>query len=138
MMTKNPSMKQVEAKLEQIQRKLWMHQSLTPQEANLVANLTAQQHLQTKGAISLEDDKVVVKRSNNVEPIFDGVKALSETLSETHSGAAGARYVGSIDPITATNWSKEWGCAIGTKEFAKLASQRIKHDRDYHRFKFRG
>lgn len=130
-------MKKLEILLEKIQKKLWMHQSLTPQEANLAAELARTQHLNPQEQIHADHDgNVTITKTLNSEPILEGVAALSDTLPRHHGGAAGARYVGSIDPLTAQNWAKEWGCAIGTKEFGKLASIRIKSDRDYSRFKY--
>lgn len=81
---------------------------------------------------------VHVNKSNDAEPIMDAMKAYGDIVTKYGGPNATKRYVGSIDPITASNWAKEWGCAIGTKEFAKLAIKRIKDDIDYRGFRVGG
>lgn len=94
--------------------------------------------LKPKAQITLEaDGSVVFKYSQSIEPIFDGVKAMSDLLPASHSGPAGSKYVGSIDDLTARNWAREWGVKMYTKEFNQLAAERIKSDSDYSKFRYR-
>lgn len=67
------------------------------------------------------------ERSMDVDPIFDGVRAMQDIADNGgfNGKLAGARYIGSVDPITAANWSKECGYAIGTKGFAAFAKKKL-------------
>jgi len=47
---------------------------------------------------------------------------------------AGARYLGSIDSITAANWAKECGAAIGSAEFNAYAKRQL-NSGEYSKFK---
>ena len=80
-----------------------------------------------------QDGKLVFERSVDAEPVMEGVKALHEA-SSGRAGPAGARYLGSIDPITAANWRRECGYAIGTKGFADYAKKKIM-DGEFARFR---
>ena len=65
-------------------------------------------------------DKLVVSKTMTVDPIFQGVQMHSEQANVQRM-RSGRKYLGSIDPLTAQNWSKECGAAVGTKEFAAYA-----------------
>lgn len=68
------------------------------------------------------DGSVVVARSYDVGSVFEGVKALSQGAKHTKKTA---QYLGSIDTITAENWSKECGAKVGSKEFAAYAKKKL-------------
>lgn len=78
-----------------------------------------------------------MEQRHNISPIFEGVKERSDWLPKDHKGKAGAKYVGSIDNLTALNWATEWGVPIYSKEFNELAVKRLKHDPDYSNFRYR-
>lgn len=63
-------------------------------------------------------------RSQEVDSVFDGVKMVGEVENATRD-TNGRLYLGSIDPITAANWARECGAAIGTKEFAQFAKKKL-------------
>ena len=77
---------------------------------------------------------VHVQRTNSADPIIEAMKGYGDLVMKHNSH----KLVGSIDPITAHNWSKEWGCAIGTKEFNQNAIKRLKNDIDYRHFRLGG
>jgi len=84
------------------------------------------------------DGNVSITKTIDAEPILDAVKAYGDFIDKYTQANRAQRYVGSLDPITAANWMKESGFKIGTKEFAKFAMKRIKHDIDYRRFRVGG
>ncbi len=63
-------------------------------------------------------------RSVEADTIFDGVKMVGEVENATRD-RHGRLYLGSIDPITAANWAKECGHAIGTRGFADFAKKKL-------------
>jgi hypothetical protein len=73
----------------------------------------------------LENGGVAFEYTHNVDNIIEGVKEQSELITRSHRNRAGALYLGSIDALTAANWSKECGAAIGTKAFAKYAKKKL-------------
>lgn len=84
-----------------------------------------------------QDDKLIVKRSmTNLEALFARNKAMAD-IAPSMRGEAATRYVGSIDAITAEQWAKECGAAIGTQEFA-LYCQRKLMDSDNSKFLVKG
>lgn len=78
-----------------------------------------------------EKGEVTIRRSAVVDPLFEQIKATAE--QSTRRSKAG-RYIGSIDPITAANWSRECGFAIGTKGFNDYAVRKI-YERDFAKFR---
>ena len=63
----------------------------------------------------------------DVEPLMDAVKVMQD-IADTggfNGKLVGSRYIGSVDPITASNWAKECGYAIGTKGFAAYAKKKL-------------
>ncbi len=73
--------------------------------------------------VHADENGVHVERSMDITPIIEGVKSMQDI--DHRSPIAGARYIGSIDPITASNWAKECGAAIGTKAFAAFAKKKL-------------
>jgi hypothetical protein len=66
-------------------------------------------------------------RSVDAQPIVDAVKERSSLITKADRRKAknGAVYLGSVDMITAGNWAKECGCAIGTKEYNAYAKKKL-------------
>ncbi len=79
--------------------------------------------MQEKESVHADGDKLTFERSMDVTPILEGVKNMQDL--DHRSPIAGARWLGSIDPITAANWAKTCGYAVGTKGFAKYAKQQL-------------
>jgi hypothetical protein len=128
------------AALEPIKRKWALGLPLSVAEEELSAECSRRLHSKPKEVVSCDEyGNVSIKRSNTVDPVIAAVKAYSEILGKKRNDkVAGARLVGSIDPITATNWAKEWRCAVGSAEFGKRAAKRIKDDGAYRVFKIGG
>lgn len=63
----------------------------------------------------------------DVQPIIDGVQSMQDIAdaNDFNPKLVGSRYIGSVDPITASNWAKECGYAIGTKGFAAYAKKKL-------------
>lgn len=78
-----------------------------------------------------------VSKTVDAEPVMDAMKAYGDIIGTSKSRVAGAKMIGSIDPITAAIWRKECGAGIGTKEFAKYAKKKLA-DPDYRRFRVGG
>ena len=81
------------------------------------------------------DGNVTIRHSMDVEPVFEGVRMMSQ--SQLHSpvkDAHGRTYLGSIDPITAVNWAKECGHPLYSKEWREFAKKRLM-DRDFAKFR---
>ena len=86
--------------------------------------LLDQQH-QRKERVSFNSDgMMIIEKSYNAEPIIEAVKMSSEIETPSRNNR-GMLHLGSIDPLTARNWSKECGAAIGTKEFAAYAKKKL-------------
>ena len=66
----------------------------------------------------------VRKTDNNVQALLDRNKAMAELAPSKH-GHAARRYVGSIDGLTAENWARECGSAVGTQEFMEYAKKKL-------------
>jgi len=106
-------------------------------EQEFLAELRRRYYAKPKETISLDSDgRVIVRRSNDVEPIMKAMKAYGDILgTKRNDRVAGAKMIGGIDPITAANWAQETGLKIGTKPFAQFAKQRIQNDIDYRFFR---
>lgn len=112
--------------------------ALSPEEENLVAECSYRYHMNPTEHVSVDSDgSIVVRKTTDVEPLLDALKDYGDVLSPNHSGVAGARYVGSIDTITAAAWSKECNAKVGTREFAIYAIKKI-NSSDFRRFRVGG
>lgn len=125
--------------LAQAQSKVDRGAPLSPTEENLIAELDRRMNEKRREEIIVDSDGTIHrKKTIDAEPIMDAVKAYSDLISTRVNTQRSEKYVGSIDPLTAVNWMKESGYRIGTRDFAKFAMNRIKHDIDYRRFKVGG
>lgn len=100
-------------------------QELNGSENRLFEEYHRLHDLKFKERVLFDQDSQSVKfvKSMEVDPVFEGVKILSEGNSDRLK--TGLTYLGSIDPITAANWSRECGAAIGTREFAEYAKKKL-------------
>lgn len=85
-----------------------------------------------------EDDRGLhVRRTDTgVQALLDRNKMMADLAPSMH-GQAATRYVGSVDGLTAENWSRECGAAIGTPEFAAYAKRKLL-DGDNAKFRVKG
>lgn len=82
--------------------------------------------MKPKEEIVEEDGKLHFKRSIEVDTLIEGVAERMERESHnTREGVVGARYMGSIDEITALNWAKECGARMYSKEWLAHAKKKI-------------
>lgn len=98
----------------------------------LETHLIAKQHRKRSQVVDV-DNGFVVKKSFDAEPIISAVKDMAAVARPVRNDK-GNLYLGSIDPITAVNWSRECGAAVGTKEFAKYAKKKLMSG-EFSRFK---
>lgn len=84
----------------------------------------------------VEDGKLHVQRTQDVQAIIDKNKAEAEILPSMY-GEAAWRKVGSIPFTVAEEWSKECGAGIGTKEFAVYCKRKLM-DGDFAAFRIKG
>lgn len=66
----------------------------------------------------------VQRTDTGVQSLLDRNKMMSE-LAPSKLGHAATRYVGSVDGLTAENWARECGAAVGTAEFAAYAKKKM-------------
>jgi hypothetical protein len=111
---------------------------LTAVEENLLAECDRQRYMRPVEKTILESDgSIRIERSVDATPVMEAMKDYGDIIDRSKSRVAGARMIGSIDPITAAIWSKECGAGIGTREFAKYAKKKLS-DPDFKRFRFGG
>lgn len=89
--------------------------------------------MKQKERLHHDGKKLTFERSMDAEPLFGAIKANGELVNPTRD-KSGRLYLGSIDPITAANWAKECGHAIGTKPFAAYAKKKLMSG-EYAKFK---
>jgi hypothetical protein len=81
------------------------------------------------------DGVLHIEKTIDAEPVMEAMKAYGDFIDQHSQRKQAQRIIGSLDPFTALNWSKECGAKVGTKEFAQFAMKRIKNDSDYRRFR---
>ena len=69
-----------------------------------------------------EDDKVVVKRSQDIQKILDFNK---ERNIDGHNRKSDMRLAGSIPFVVAEMWSRECGDKSGSQEFAEYVKKKL-------------
>lgn len=65
-----------------------------------------------------------IVKTQDVEPLLDALKERSAHYT-TNLGGAG-KYLGSVPPIIAVEWSRQCGAAIGTREWTEYARKMLK------------
>jgi hypothetical protein len=121
-----------------IREKNLKFQPLTPKEENLVAEMNHVKYLKPKEVlVTHSDGSVTSERSVELDAMFEAVRGMREIADErkAYKNPVGAKYVGSLDPITAGKWGREFGAYAGTKEFAVEAKKRMQ---SHEYAKFRG
>lgn len=83
-----------------------------------------------------EDGKLHVIRSQDVQALLEQNHHLAQTAPSMH-GQAAWRLAARIPAVTAEQWSRECGAAIGTKEFVAYCKRKLQ-DSDFARFRIRG
>lgn len=75
-----------------------------------------------KTSWGVEDDKVVVKRTQDVQAILDHNKELQMDGPNKKSDM---RHVGSIPFVVLEMWIKESGLKLGSREFAEYVKKKL-------------
>lgn len=70
----------------------------------------------------VEDDNVIIKRSQDVQSIIDFNK---ERNIEGHNRRSDMRLAGSIPFVIVEMWIKESGLKIGSQEFAEYVKKKL-------------
>jgi hypothetical protein len=107
-----------------VQRKVALGQKLTGAEERLWQTVTLQQTLNLRQRLVADADQFHIVRTLDAEPIVEAVKALGE-IERPRRDAQGRLHVASVDPLTAANWARECGHAIGTKPFIEYAKKKL-------------
>lgn len=124
--------------LAQIKHKQDVGSPLTEHESALLEQCLIEQYSKPREAVTFDADNTMhIKRTNDAEPVLQAMRDYADVLDKHKTGAAGAKLIGSLDPVTASIFAKECGAAIGTKEFAAYAVQKM-NDSDYKRFRVGG
>ncbi len=112
---------------------------LTVKEEELLAELYRRRYENRRETLSVDADGTVrVTKSVDAEPVMEAIKAYGDFIDTHTQRKQSQRLRGSVDKITAANWAKEAGMAVGTQEFAKFAINRIRNDIDYRKFRVGG
>tara|TARA_B100001029_G_scaffold97776_2_gene80402 strand:- start:1653 stop:1937 length:285 start_codon:yes stop_codon:yes gene_type:complete len=84
-----------------------------------------------------DEDKLYVKREQDVQPILQHIHNLNTSDLPNHFGDSRMRYVGEIPLVLAEQWSKESGLGLGSKEFMEYCRKKLQ-DPDYKKLLVRG
>ena len=74
--------------------------------------------------MSFEDNKLRIRKTRDVEPLIQAIPAYAKLVNAERS-RTGRLYLGSVDTLTAQNWAKECGHAIGTKPWREYANKKL-------------
>ena len=108
---------------------------LNDADSNLYAEIQRRLQLKyTEGVHFDSDGSFTHHRSLDATAITDGVRARADSISKAERIKSTFRYKGSVDTITAGNWAKECGFAIGTKGFIEYANKQLDSG-NYNKFK---
>ena len=114
----------MQAVLRRIKTKLDLRIPLSSSEVELVRHVTQLSKYNKRVKYVVDGDKMIVEKIADAEPIINYVKYRSDLLRcAPYKGPQ--RYLGSIDPVTAAQYSKECGHPIGTAGFNDYAVKKI-------------
>lgn len=115
--------------LERIQTKLTLRLPLTAEETRVAMEVERLSKLNTRVKYSADGRNLVIRRTNDAQPVIDHVRFLSDLQAEKPKKKSDdKRYVGSLDPISASRLASESNTRIGTREFSEYAAKRIRTD----------
>lgn len=78
------------------------------------------------------DNLLIHRRSVDAEPIIQAVQSIG-SMQPVRRDRLGRKLLASVDPITATNWARESGTRVGTREFIEYAKKKLMSG-DYSKF----
>jgi hypothetical protein len=83
-----------------------------------------------------DDERLIVRRTQDVQPLIDANRALAEVAPSKH-GQAAWRLAGRIPAVIAELWATECGAGIGTQEFAAYVKRKLMSG-DFAAFRVKG
>jgi len=83
-----------------------------------------------------QDGKLIVSRSQDVKSLLLDNQRLADELPSMHGDHAG-RFVARVPLVTAEQWSRECGAAIGTQEFGLYMKSKIQ-SAEYSKLRIKG
>tara|TARA_R110002167_G_scaffold74809_4_gene209105 strand:- start:906 stop:1421 length:516 start_codon:yes stop_codon:yes gene_type:complete len=136
-LTKAEQAKRLRLTLELVKQKQARNLHLSVAEEELLAECHRRYYSKEKETIKVDHNgSVHIEKSVDASPIMNAMKDYADIIGTgRNERLGGAKLIGSIDNITAANWAKECGFAVGTAMFAAFAKQRIKNDIDYRKFR---
>tara|TARA_R110000851_G_scaffold325604_1_gene493720 strand:- start:33101 stop:33616 length:516 start_codon:yes stop_codon:yes gene_type:complete len=136
-LTKAEQARKLKLTLELVKQKTRRHIALSVSEEELLAECNRRFYSKEKETISVDaSGSVHVQRTVDASPIMAAMKDYADIIgNQRNERLGGARLIGSIDNITAANWAKESGFAVGTSGFAAFSKKRIQNDIDYRKFR---
>ena len=108
-----------------LKKKIALNLPLSVEDCELKAHIDRLLLKPKEGVHFDSDGSFTHFRSLDATPIKEGVRELSGLITRADRSKSGMCYLGSIDAITASNWAKECGAAIGTKEFAAHSKKQL-------------
>lgn len=117
-----------------LKQKIALNLPLNAADCELKAAIDRQLTKPKEGVHFDSDGSFTHYRSMDAQCIVDGVKGRADDTSRAERLKSTMRYEGSVDTITASNWAKECGAAIGTKEWNAFAFAKLKSG-NYNKFR---
>ena len=77
-----------------------------------------------KETFLFDGDLMRIQKTQQVQHILDAAKDAQEVF-RPNTGPVGSKYLGTVPILIAQQWAKECAAAIGTKEWAKYAKQKL-------------
>lgn len=118
------SLQQTTPSLTMIKQKMALNLKLKGSELRVWEEYLNAQYRKTESYSLDSNGNLVVKKSLDAQPIVDAVQMSSDIQAPVRNDR-GMLHLGSIDQLTANNWAKECGAAVGTKEFAAYAKKKL-------------
>ena len=119
--------------LQVIKQKMALGLKLKGQEMHLMEQMSLRHRFKLKERMHHDGERLSIKKTIDSEPVIHGVRGMSE-LVNAQRNKQGWLYLGSIDILTAQNWAKECGHAVGTKGFSAYAKKKLQSG-DFNKFK---
>lgn len=116
-----------QAKILSIQRKKALGLKVTLTEAEYLHHHLASVNQKVRTSLSRDDDgNLRQSKTIEIDGVFDDVRERAAGLTRATRNKTGNLYLGSIDEVTARNWSKECGYGVGTAGFAEYAKRQLR------------
>jgi hypothetical protein len=137
-LTEAKQAKMLRLTLELVAQKKAAGVQLTVDENELLAECRRRYYSKEKSVTKVDaNGSIHITKTVDAEPIINAMKDYADIIGYgRNDNMAGAKMIGAIDEVTATNWAKETGLKVGSREFAQFAKRRIQNDSEYRGFRF--